>query len=470
MVLSHNLRDIIQASCNSTTALSLPAFKDNPLEIDFTRPDVITTVYKLQKPVLPFASSDTLEAEISDWVCLTAKDNACKAVYEVSLTNAGNNFVYRPGDTIGIIPHNNKAEVDAIIEHLNLSSISDLQYTLNLSTSQKGGKIPPHIPIKSSIRHVLNYCCDIRSVLKKLFLLELSRHTKDDGERKILEYLCSKEGSMAYNTHVLNRQFCLLDLLSTFKSCNPPIKVLLAHLPRLLPRPYSIVNSRHTNPNIIKICFSVMDSGNRKGLVTGWLENLITEGKYSIEEKMQSLNLNNELKRVKVHFYLRKNVTSFSPPDNLETPMILIGPGTGISPFIGFLEERRHLKCSSEVKAGDVWVFFGCRNPSLDFIYEKELKSFLNDGTISKLSTSFSRIENSENKYIQDALLLNGEALVKLVNEGASIFVCGDLKNMALQVKDTIISCFVKYDKKSQHEAESFISVMQTEKRYLVDV
>lgn len=240
--------------------------------------------------------------------------------------------------------------------------------------------------------------------LLQLFLLALSRHTKDENERRTLEYLCSKEGANAYTTHILNKYFCILDLFTTFKSCQPPVEVLLANLPRLLPRPYSIVNSGLSNPNVIKICFSVNElANNRKGLVTGWLEIIINR-KSNIEDKLELLNINDDCStNDKVPIYIRKNMSGFTPPEDLGIPLILIGPGTGVAPFIGFLEERQHLKCEQPgLKLGEVWLFFGCRNPKLDFIYEKELNKFLENGIINKLNTSFSRIENgSENKYIQ---------------------------------------------------------------------
>lgn len=215
-----------------------------------------------------------------------------------------------------------------------------------------------------------------------------------------MEYLCSKEGSSEYTTHILNKSLTLIDLFKIFKSCMPPIEIILEHLPRLLPRSYSIVNSKQNNPNFLKICFSVMDIGNdRKGLTTGWLEEIILK-KSNIEDKMEQLSLNN--KSIEVPIYIRKNLNGFNLPENKETPLILIGPGTGVSPFIGFLEEREHLLLKdSEGKFGFVWLFFGCRNPELDFIYEDELKKFVSKGVVNKLSTAFSRCENAEFCYVQ---------------------------------------------------------------------
>lgn len=169
-----------------------------------------------------------------------------------------------------------------------------------------------------------------------------------------------------------------------------------------MPRPYSIVN-RQNNDNILKICFSVIDIGcNRKGLTTGWLESLLLEK--NIEEMMNDLSIDKEPK--KIPLYIRKNINEFYLPDNYENPLILIGPGTGVSPFIGFLEEREHLKKhNSDIKYDELWLFFGCRDPKLDFIYENELKYFESEKIITHLQLAFSRQEDTNIHYVQVPIL-----------------------------------------------------------------
>lgn len=204
-----------------------------------------------------------------------------------------------------------------------------------------------------------------------------------------------------YTTHILNKGICILDIFSIFTSCKPPIEILLAHLPRLLPRAYSIVNSHTKDPHLIKICFSVMHLGNRrKGLTTSWLENIILSS--SINHKMEQLNISENIsntKDCKIPIYLRNNLSGFNIPQDLSTPLILIGPGTGVSPFIGFLEERGMRNVKKPL--GKAWLFFGCRNPKLDFIYEKELNYYKENGTLDKLTVAFSRVEDSPIRYIQ---------------------------------------------------------------------
>ncbi|XP_013173220.1 PREDICTED: methionine synthase reductase isoform X2 [Papilio xuthus] len=301
-----------------------------------------------------------------------------------------------------------------------------------------------------------------------LFLLALSRYTKDETEKKVLEYLCSKEGSISYTNYILNKNLCMLDLFEIFKTCKPPVEVILEHLPRLLPRPYSIVNSSLINPNEIKICFSVMNIGyNRKGLVTGWLESLINE---SLEDKMRNITITDKKETMmdkKVSIYLRKNINQFSFPDKISRPMILIGPGTGVAPYIGFLEEQM----KEEERDGHIiWLFFGCRYPDLDFIYKDELHDFKDSGVLTKLTTVFSRFNDCEDKYIQDAILSNGKEVSELLKNGALVYVCGDVKTMATQVTESFVKCLVNFSDLTQEDAEKFVCDMQKEKTYLIDL
>lgn len=145
-----------------------------------------------------------------------------------------------------------------------------------------------------------------------------------------------------------------------------------------------------------------MTNNNRKGLTTGWLENMVLNDNLPLESQIEKLSLTSNVCKETVPIYHRKNVSIFALPGDLSTPLILIGPGTGVSPFIGFLEEREHIKISNpDVSLGEVWLFFGCRNPDLDFIYKEELNGFLSRGILNKLCTAFSRVDIDEIKYIQ---------------------------------------------------------------------
>lgn len=153
---------------------------------------------------------------------------------------------------------------------------------------------------------------------------------------------------------------------------------------------------------------------NRKGLTTSWLENIILSS--TIEHKMENLNISeSNVKDCKVPIYLRDNLSGFTIPQDLSTPLILIGRGTGVSPFIGFLEERSIIR-NNKKPSGKAWLFFGCRNPKLDFIYEKELNFYKENGTLDKLIVAFSRVEDSPIRYIQVTIIIFSKLLIKKEN------------------------------------------------------
>lgn len=236
-------------------------------------------------------------------------------------------------------------------------------------------------------------------IIFQLFILALSRHTKCDTERRALEYLCSKEGVAAYTTHILNKNICLVDIFTIFKTCKPPIDILLANLPRLLPRPYSIVNSGLKDSSILKICFSVMTlENNRQGLATSWLETLLELDDF--ENRMCKLSLNSPNKE-RVPMYVRSNMVDFSLPPNISSHLIMIATGTGVAPFMGFLEERQMLMESTQSEMGEAWLFFGCRNPDLDYLYEGELGQYEDSNVLNKCITAFSRVKNVEARRVQ---------------------------------------------------------------------
>lgn len=343
-----------------------------------------------------------------------------------------------------------------------------------------------------------------------MFLQTLAEYTKDETESKKLTEMCTPAGSNEYNRFINEEGKTLLGILKAFPSCKPPINRLLENLPALRPRPYSISSSPIIED---ELHFAVSVLCHDKGVCSSWLEKNL-----SISCGQQSDDLPRSIGGMtikcngtfEIPFYFRK-INSFRIPRNLLKPIIMIGPGTGVAPFMGFLHHRHlmkhkilqarrksldecdnydhqedrsqieHLqrehsnknsKCDELNKEilGISWLFFGCRYSTRDFLYKKQLEEYLENGTLTKLFTSFSR-ETEPKNYVQNNIIKNGKELIDLMllNE-ALIFVCGDAKNMKKDVKNAVERCLVIYEGKDQIEAEKIVDEWLKSDRYVEDI
>jgi cytochrome P450/NADPH-cytochrome P450 reductase len=146
----------------------------------------------------------------------------------------------------------------------------------------------------------------------------------------------------------------------------------------------------------------------------------------------------------------------------------MVGPGTGLAPYRGFLQERAALKRAGQPVATSL-LFFGCRHPEQDFIYEQELKDFVAEG-ITDLEVAFSRKNPQQKVYVQDKIREQQNRIWQLIQAGASIYVCGDASKMAPDVRKAFAEVYQNKTGSSAQEAEEWLSEMSTQNRYLADV
>ena len=155
---------------------------------------------------------------------------------------------------------------------------------------------------------------------------------------------------------------------------------------------------------------------------------------------------------------------AFRIPENHETPMIMVGPGTGIAPFRAFLDEREIIGAS-----GQNWLFFGDQTREFDFIYENEFSEKLEKGILTKLDLAFSR-DQDEKIYVQDRMLESSAELFRWLEKGAYFYVCGDALRMAKDVDATLRKIIEMEGNMTSEKADAYVNNLKKDKRYLRDV
>ncbi|MFF1543366.1 molybdopterin-dependent oxidoreductase [Streptomyces sp. NPDC058291] len=219
-------------------------------------------------------------------------------------------------------------------------------------------------------------------------------------------------------------------------------------LGRLQPRLYSISSSPLSDPHLVSLTVSVVRYENlagrsRQGVCSAFLAD------------------SGPGAEVPVHV---QRSPHFRPPADPATPMVMVGPGTGVAPFVGFLEERR-----ARGHRAPNWLFFGEQRRATDFFYEQELTTLLADGSLARLDTAFSRDQRAK-VYVQDRIREHGSQLWSWLRDGAHFYVCGDASRMAKDVDRALRDVVVVHGGLSEAEAAAYVKQLASDKRYVRDV
>jgi cytochrome P450/NADPH-cytochrome P450 reductase len=169
-----------------------------------------------------------------------------------------------------------------------------------------------------------------------------------------------------------------------------------------------------------------------------------------------------------IYAFIQNSKTPFRLPTDPATPLIMVGPGTGLAPFRGFLQERAALQKQGQ-PIGKALLFFGCRHPEQDFLYEQELQDFADQG-ITTLYVAFSRLPGQPKTYVQDQIHAHKAEVWQLLEHGAFFYICGDASQMAPDVRRAISEIYQEKTGKSEQEADQWINDMIAQQRYQVDV
>ncbi|GIP38990.1 NADPH--cytochrome P450 reductase [Paenibacillus sp. J31TS4] len=353
---------------------------------------------------------------------------------------------YREGDHIGILPENARELVERVLRRYALHASDHLV----LSAS---GRSAAHLPLDRPVRvqELLAQSVELQEAATRAQLRELAAYTVCPPHKKELEALLEPE---TYKTEVLAKRLTMLDLLEQYPACELPFERFLELLPPLKARYYSVSSSPRVQKQQASLTVGVVRSPAKSG-----------RGEY---RGVASNYLASRQPGDAVAMFIRTPESGFELPDNPETPIVMVGPGTGVAPFRGFLQARRALQQEGN-QLGEAHLYFGCRHHEQDYLYRDELEQAEREGLVT-LHVACSRLPEQPKTYVQHLMRQNGPELIRLLDGGGRLYVCGDGSRMAPDVEETLRTAYRDVHGTSEEEAVSWLDGLQEEGRYAKDV
>ncbi|KAI8365913.1 NADPH-dependent cytochrome P450 oxidoreductase [Radiomyces spectabilis] len=436
-------------------------------------------IYDAKRPYLAPISTYELFQQTNDRHCL-----------HVNIDISGTNLSYQTGDHVAIWPTNNDTEVHRLASILGL--MDKLDTVVMVKAADSASSKPYPFPVPSTYRAIFRHYLDICACPSRQTLVSLVEFGTDDQCKSFLRKLATDKdeyrkmvGDPVRNLgEVLELVAATADIDRKDRSgffASIPFDVIVENMSRLQPRYYSISSSSKESPHVISATAVTLEytpdsTAGRVvyGVNTNYLwrvhctANGVDDGRvypvYDLDGPRQTLW---DGKVAKLPIHVRRS--QFKLPRNPTYPVIMIGPGTGVAPFRGFVRERALQKREGK-EVGPTLLFYGCRHSQEDFLYADEWPGLFNTlGENSHLITAFSR-DSSEKVYVQHRLQEHGEEVWALLQQNAYIYVCGDAKNMARDVNQTFVHLAQQYGEQMEQQAHEFVKNLRTIGRYQEDV
>lgn len=344
-----------------------------------------------------------------------------KETHHLELSLEGSGLAYEPGDVLGVYATNAPDVADALLEALQFGGTESIMLD---------GK--DCFLYDALFRHY-EITTITRPMIRKYALLTNSRQLGQllDDKHKLNDYLHGRE---------------IIDLVSDFPSERLSPQTFVDCLRKLPPRLYSIASSLKRHPEEVHITVAAVRyqsfGRERKGVGSTFLADRIDDD-------------------ANIPVYIDHN-PNFKLPTDAATPIIMIGPGTGIAPFRAFVEERE-----AEGAAGKNWLFFGDQHFETDFLYQTEWLRYLKSGVLTRMNVAFSR-DQEQKVYVQHLMAEHSKELYAWLQEGAHLYVCGDEKRMAHDVHAALLKIVAA--EIGSDNAEDYVVNLQKAKRYQRDV
>jgi sulfite reductase (NADPH) flavoprotein alpha-component len=347
-----------------------------------------------------------------------------KATHHLKFSLSGSGLVFEPGDSLGVYPHNHPALVDDIIAQLGW----------NPDEMVPAGKV--ELPLRTALLEHYEVTLLSKQLLKNAAKLSndgLKELIHPDAVDKLKQYTRGRD---------------VLDLVRDYSLAGVTPREFLPVLRKLPARLYSIASSYKANPDEVDLTISVVQytshGRERFGVCSAHCAERTSSGD-----------------RLGVFVHSNPN---FRMPQNPDTPIIMVGPGTGVAPFRAFIEEREETGAG-----GKTWLFFGDRRFRTDFLYQVEWLRWLKLGVLTRLDVAFSRDQGTK-FYVQNRMAEKSRELYDWLEEGAHFYICGSVNPMAADVHAMLVEVVKKEGGKSQDEAEAYVNALREQGRYQRDV
>ncbi|TWM17923.1 Sulfite reductase [NADPH] flavoprotein alpha-component [Bacillus licheniformis] len=372
-----------------------------------------------------YSRKNPFRAEVLENLNLNGRGSN-KETRHLELSLEGSGLTYEPGDALGIFPENDPELVDMLLK--------ELKWDPNAAVAVDQGE-------NLSLKEALTSYYEI-TVLTKKFIQQAAEIIENEKLRE----LAAPENADQLKAYIAGRD--LIDFVRDFGPLAAAPQEFVSILRKIPPRLYSIASSFAANPDEVHLTIGAVrynaHGRDRKGVCSVLCAERLQPGD-----------------TLPVFIQPNKN---FKLPENPETPIIMVGPGTGVAPFRSFMQEREETGAS-----GKSWMFFGDQHFVTDFLYQTEWQKWLSEGVLTKMDVAFSR-DTEEKVYVQHRMLEHSKELFEWLEEGAAFYVCGEKNNMAKDVQNALLEIIEKEGGKSREEAEAYLAEMKKQKRYQRDV
>jgi sulfite reductase (NADPH) flavoprotein alpha-component len=395
------------------------------------KPEVVTCVVASSSVQTPSKKTAThtrdnpFLAPIVDKRPLT-RDVSTKLTLHLALSIAGSEVSYEAGDACGVIPQNDLRLVEEILHKLKFSPDISVQIPKSGTVSMQVALLD-HLQITRLTRKMVSAYATM-------------------GRCQHLMDLLTPEQQQNLDAYVWDRG--LIDLLYEYPEVVRDPADLVAMLPKLTPRLYSISSSPAAHYGEIHTTVAVVRYRSHNRERGGVCSTMFADRSHADSH---------------LPIYIQPN-KKFRLPQDGARPIIMIGPGTGVAPFRGFLHERRALGAT-----GKNWLFFGERSAATDFLYREELESMRKDNFLTRLDLAFSR-DQEHKVYVQDKMLEHAPTVWSWLQDGASLYVCGDASRMAKDVDATLHTIVEQQGGMNTDAAQEYVHALKDQHRYHRDV